>query len=92
MNPIQKFHADLYKSWLSTDLDVQEWAARNELSEQEASNLLTVGKVHFEMLKKERRTGALLELARRCLQVLDEDDFPGLRQDLRDALEEFGED
>lgn len=92
MNHIQKFHVDLYKDWLSSDLDVQEWAARNELDVQDAHDLLTVGKVHFEALKEERRTETLLELARRCLQALHEDDFPQLRQDLRDALEEFGED
>ena len=91
MNHIQKFHVDLYKDWLSSDLDVQEWAIRNELSEQDAHDLLTSGKVQFDALKEERRTETLLELARRCLQALDEDDFPQLRQDLRDALEEFGE-
>lgn len=88
MNHIQKFHVDLYKDWLSSDLDVQEWAIRNELSEQEASTLLTLGKVHFETLMAQKRTEKLIELARRCLLVLDEDDFPRLRQDLRDALAE----
>lgn len=31
----------------------------------------------------------LIELLRRALQALDEDDFPQLRQDLRDALEQY---